>query len=170
MERLQFCSWWKRWGEPLSFSPLLFYKNTKKFLFSIDFPSTRRPSLTSSQPQTRARGVQLLSEVLQDGRAELSQKEGQNTKPFRLLKVRSVVDILLSHRSGSAHGFLPEPPQRPSRHHSARPTGAARLGKLGGPGFRRRRCWSLLVRRLCLCWFLLRPSVRRCLPARPCPC
>uniref|UniRef100_A0A3P9KGM1 MMS19 nucleotide excision repair protein n=1 Tax=Oryzias latipes TaxID=8090 RepID=A0A3P9KGM1_ORYLA len=33
------------------------------------------PSLTSSQPQTRARGVQLLSEVLQDGRAELSQKE-----------------------------------------------------------------------------------------------
>lgn len=69
MFSLSFC----RFGAaPWSATVVVMWQLFKRFHVFIFF----RPSLTSTQPQTRARGVKLLSEVLQECYADLTQKEG----------------------------------------------------------------------------------------------
>lgn len=101
-----------------------------------------RESLTSSQPQTRARGVQLLSEVLNRCHGNLTEREGTEgccygsvvncCQRFLSLSVshscfaRSSVPLL---HSGSSYSFLWEQTEGPLCRHLVSPTGARSTGQ-----------------------------------------
>lgn len=90
-----------------------------------------RPSLTSSQPHTRARGVQLLSEVLQECYGVLSETEGNNVsenlpRSHKEFYLNSSVALL---HSGCASCLLWKLSERPLRRHTTCVTRAQSAGE-----------------------------------------